>query len=448
MPIYRLNFQKRKSVYYDTDRGTFYELEGYPIVFNTDLDVPRRATIEPYGNGERIKKSRNPRKVRIVMGFDCNFKCKYCSQKITREDSAERMFGLTDSFLERFQLAIDTPPRSIEFWGGEPLVYIKTLRKIVPKLREQYPSTTFRIITNGSLITDDVVDFLLKYGIITIVSHDAQGQCYRGEDPLADPQKKAALKRLYEGLKTAPHGEDETTFSFAAVMTKNNCDPLTIGEYFRSNFDPNVSVSCSYVTAMGGISADENFLAVAFDEKSLNEMSSNVLKAIDMGVEANLPNTIKRDALDGLMKIAHQECSGQIGSRCETDSPYHLIVKLDGDVLQCQNNNAHGEFGNISDMDSVSISGTKMWNHRATCQKCPIVHFCYGACPALDGNGFVDSCSVNWAYYSAMFTWVISTIFEDRLISIEGEVLRPVRELVETKHGKTKLLKKILMPSY
>lgn len=121
-------------------------------------------------------------------------------------------------------------------------------------------------------------------------------------------------------------------------------------------------------------------------------------------------------------------------------------MKLDGNVLQCQNTNAHGEYGNIAHMDKVGVDGFYMWNHRPTCRKCPIVHLCYGACPALKGNGFVDSCNVNWAYYSALFKFAVSRIFRDELVSIEGDILRPQRELVETKHGKAVSLKKVEMP--
>lgn len=447
MPTYRLNFRSGKQLHYSTERGVFFTEEMTPITFDlSGIDELHDWKHEPYAPGAIIKKSRKPRKVRIVMGFDCNFKCKYCSQKVTRESSAERMFKLADSFLEKFFAAIDEPPRSIEFWGGEPFVYFKTLQKIVPQLRKAYPKTTFRIITNGSMINRQIADFILKNQIVLVVSHDAKGQANRGEDPLADPEKKALLLELYHGLQHAPHGENEASFGFACVMTKNNCDPLEIGKFFRDNFHPKVSVSCSYVTAMGGIAADKEFLSVAFDKDSLVKMSRNVLRALDQIDSGNGANTLLRDARNAITKLLRCETVAQIGSRCETDSPEHLIVKLDGNVLQCQNTNAHGEYGNIAHMDKVGVDGFYMWNHRPTCRKCPIVHLCYGACPALKGNGFVDSCNVNWAYYSALFKFAVSRIFRDELVSIEGDILRPQRELVETKHGKAVSLKKVEMP--
>lgn len=436
MPIYRLNFKSGGAIKYETESGKFYLDDMSPIHFDIGegVDELRSFKHEPYEKGALIHKSRTPRKVRIVMGFECNYKCKYCSQQLTRDSHPESVLKKADSFLEVFLKTIKNP-RSIEFWGGEPLVYWKTLQKIVPPLREAYPTTTFRIITNGSLVTREIVDFLIKYKFVVSVSHDADGQHIRGEDPLKDPKKKALLIDLYEGLKDSPHSKDETTFGFAAVMTKENCDPKAIGAYFRKNFHPKVSVSVSYCTAMGGVGGNDNFLSVAFDKESLKSMGQNVYRAL-VELDDLAANTIIRDARDTITKLVRNETSEQIGSRCETDSSNHLIVKLNGDVLQCQNTDAHGEYGNIRDYDNIAVSGFKQWDHRPTCPKCPLVHLCFGACPAIKGNDFVDSCNVNWEYYMALFKFAVLQIFGDELVSIEGEIYRPERELIETSHGK------------
>ena len=448
MPIFRLNFKNGASLGYSTDTSKFYTPDGHEINFHLDgVDALKRSSFTSYEKGAVIKKSRTPHKIRIALGNGCNFNCKYCSQKKIREAVDAAALKYVDSFLDMLRNAIDAPPKAIEFWGGEPLVYIKVLERLVPTLREWYPTTTFRMITNGSLLNRKTVDFLVKYGFVVAVSHDAMGQAIRGEDPLADPEKKALMLELFEKLKDSPHGANESTFGFATTLTKDNCDPLAVGEYLRKNFHPDVPVATGYVTAMGGISEDPDFLSVAFDEEALEQFSNNTLHALYNFVAPNAIGTIANDARDAITKLVHCDATTQIGSRCEADSAGQLIVKLNGDVLQCQNGSANGEYGNIRDMDTAIVKDTFMWKHREACLHCPFAQLCYGACPTLTGNGFVDSCRVSRAYYSAIFTFAVSQIFGDKLINIKGDIAVPVRELVETKKGKTKYVTQLDMPT-
>lgn len=107
-----------------------------------------------------------------MLGTACNWKCRYCLQ--IKEAGFNQK--LEDSFCENLQdfiiknnLKIDR----IDFWGGEPCLFFKQIKKIkeIPSLKD-IPS---RFVTNGSLLTKEIIDFLNNYNFLVNLSyHEGQ----------------------------------------------------------------------------------------------------------------------------------------------------------------------------------------------------------------------------------------------------------------------------------
>lgn len=155
------------------------------------------------------------RVLKISLGLLCNYACTYCSQRFVHhadqtnpEDVGAFLNSLTDALIE--------PPERIEFWGGEPLVYWKTLKPLAERLRAMYPKAQFSMITNGSLLDADKNAWIDRLGFSVGLSHDGPGYHARGADPLDDPQKGAAIFDLYARLK--PEGR----ISINAMIHANN----------------------------------------------------------------------------------------------------------------------------------------------------------------------------------------------------------------------------------
>lgn len=124
--------------------------------------------------------------VYIVVTENCNFNCKYCFiSKIVQKDIpyktmsydvARKSVELLQRTYERQQTNYD---KTITFYGGEPLLNIDTIRFFMEeieriKMSDKYwpQDVKFAIITNGSLITDEVLDTLKKYDIALSISFD------------------------------------------------------------------------------------------------------------------------------------------------------------------------------------------------------------------------------------------------------------------------------------
>lgn len=93
--------------------------------------------------------------VSIYVGPSCNFNCSYCDRAYVKNvgvDAAVCDPALVDFVVDVYEKAESKP--MISFHGGETLVYIKTVKKIVEAVLERIPDfqSVFYIQTNGSLI--------------------------------------------------------------------------------------------------------------------------------------------------------------------------------------------------------------------------------------------------------------------------------------------------------
>jgi uncharacterized protein len=116
---------------------------------------------------------------------NCNLKCKYCifsdSYTYTRSPTKKTMsFETSRKAVDYFfslneSLARRNPGKfiAINFYGGEPLLGFSTLKKIVPYIRQNSPLRFLLLMTtNGLLLNDEIVDFIVENDIHVAVSLD------------------------------------------------------------------------------------------------------------------------------------------------------------------------------------------------------------------------------------------------------------------------------------
>ena len=105
----------------------------------------------------------------LVLTNLCNLNCSFCFQ--------DKKYNPGSLSLEKWRAVIDQIPENshITLTGGEPLLF-----KDFSKLVESIPETiTFNLITNGLLLDDEVVDFLLSrknFRVLSISIDDVGNQ--------------------------------------------------------------------------------------------------------------------------------------------------------------------------------------------------------------------------------------------------------------------------------
>ncbi len=127
----------------------------------------------------------------------CNLACRYCyasgqERAVMSWEVAQRAIALAAASGERFVLQLS---------GGEPLLAFPLLQKIAARVREQQIPARVQLQTNGTLITDEVADFLRTAHFAIGVSLDGRPSENDAQRQLPDGRGAAAaavagIKRL------------------------------------------------------------------------------------------------------------------------------------------------------------------------------------------------------------------------------------------------------------
>jgi uncharacterized protein len=393
------NSTDKKIFFYDNIKNILKESNGDIFQLPPEKQkTPNKKPVVAFDKNTPLKKFKKVRVVKIQMGLSCNYSCDYCSQKFV-ERPKETSKKDIDNFMELFnnlEFSEETGLK-VEFWGGEPFVYWKTMKPLAEAIREKFADwkkqPQFSVITNGSLLTEDVCAWLYAMGFSVSISHDGPGQFVRGPDPFDDPEIKQSILDLYSVLK--PSGK----ISFNAMLNSKNLSRKAIHDWFI-DFTGDQSVSLGEGGFVDAYDEDglENSLNTfrqkfEFRQQAFGEIYGNkgyigffgVLKKIDNFISAVLNH---RDAM-------------YLGQKCGMDEEDTISFDLRGNVITCQNVSAletskNGEphlGGNISDLDSVEIKSATHWLNRKECSGCPVLHICQGACMFLDGKYWETSCN-------------------------------------------------------
>lgn len=351
-----------------------------------------------------VGKNRRVSRLKIQLGTACNYHCKYCMQASYRtqvkQATPEQVQAFVDNLKE--QGITFTQNGGIQLWGGEPLVYIKTLRILIPLLRKAYGNAIMMsVVTNGSLLTREIVDFFIQYRVQVVISHDAQGFSLRDDkDPLFDAEKKSVWLYLLEKSREA-HIE----MSFNVVLTPANADLFAIREFFDKNFARNVRFSIE-----GIVTAESDAVNTHFTAEKARMLDNSIFKAIVQDWE-NWPQLM--EYVESLLaRIVHRSPANTIHGKCEAPSHSVLITDLFGRIISCQNRDASRyTIGSLNDLKNVRNNHLTHWSQRAYCKNCPFLSSCKGSCPHMTDEELKTTCKNEALLHQAIFsaTWFCLT---------------------------------------
>jgi uncharacterized protein len=409
----------------DVSRESFTEIKRKKL-------LDRREEIVPFSKDIPLKKSKTPKLLKIQLGLSCNYSCEYCSQRfVDRPEETNKKD--VDGFMKKisnfdFQ---ENQDLKIEFWGGEPMVYWKTVVPLVEALNEKFKDwkkkPVYSMITNGSLFTPEKCQWLYDQGFSVSMSHDGPGQYVRGPDPLDDPKQRKIILDFYQKMK--PEGR----FSFNAMLNAKNISRKEIHNFFiELTGDPDVPLG------EGGVvdSYDDGGLELSFSTKKEHfEFRKRAFSDIHdndgyvgFGIVVNKVN----DFVKGM--LTHSDAKF-IGQKCGMDDEGAIAVDLRGNVLTCQNVSAvetsmNGEShkaGNLDDIESVRIRTATHWRNRPHCSECPVVQLCQGSCMFLQGENWHASCANAYSDNIVFFALAFKMITDYMPVYIDADFLPPER---------------------
>ena len=304
----------------------------------------------------------------IAPGTACNYKCRYCFEK-----DAE-ILKMSDSDVERLsdfirQTALHTDNLktvSIKWFGGEPLLYYPQIISLSENINDfcDKNGLTFqtRFISNGSLLTEEIIDTISKYNVvsfqITLDGLEKESCFYKGSAPqdyrhVIDILKSSCTKiRFNIRLNIGPE-------NFASVLS------LVKNLYEDPLLRDNISLYISPIESAEVPSFDEAGYTKAFLE--FYEFLYDL----------------------GWYRVIREAIPGQNKSPCYTLHEQQYLIDPKNRIVSCENQIGKdaGVMGEIS--DSFEYVAQKKNSLRSrfentipeTCKSCSFFPVCFTGCP-------------------------------------------------------------------
>jgi uncharacterized protein len=157
-----------------------------------------------------VKQDTSELNVTILTTLQCNFACGYCFQGDHGDYNkfAEKMSldtaGRTAAWMEREMDRVHPEFFALTFFGGEPLLNLPAMYLIAERMsnatRERGVRMGINIITNGLLLTPDVVDRMIPFGLNAVkITLDGDRDAHNRLRPLRGGQP--TFDRIIENMR-------------------------------------------------------------------------------------------------------------------------------------------------------------------------------------------------------------------------------------------------------
>lgn len=326
----------------------------------------------------------------------CNLRCSYCYLPHVREDmSAETGPAAIDAIF-RSAVANNFKQVKIKYAGGEPLLrypLILELHQYAKALADSHNLILEEVVlSNGTLLTKEMVDSLKALNINLMISMDGLGHYHDRHRPYAGG--RGSFSDVVEAVDVA----------------------------LESGLTPNISVTVSSRTAeglpeiMGWILERElpfslnfyreNELSASHEDMKLDEekIIKGMLAAFKV-IEGNLP---RRSFLGGIIDRANLSASHT--HTCGVGQNY-LVFDQNGQVAKCQMH-IRKPITDLHVADPLAViraDRTGIQNlsveEKEGCKTCEWKHWCTGGCPLAThrATGRYDVKSPNCNIYKALY---------------------------------------------
>lgn len=309
--------------------------------------------------------------VYLMLGDKCNFSCRYCLQRekfteplptfldrrvvdyINSLDIAKTFNRRTNSYNERINLL---------FYGGEPLLYFNSIKYIVPMLnRDKF---TLGIISNGSLLTDEMVDFFNRNDIHFALSNDGNNsKDLRGENVLENPEVFERFMCLQKK-------------SISCVLSAVNYDLRDIWSYFEKKFPEHIHLNYDWIMDTGHLPKD----LCQFDFKDFQEYLTCLNKELKRKFEHGDMTLLEANFLLQMMTSieSHDRLLGE--KHCSTVERM-LNIDTEGNIYLCHN--SCQVLGTIEDNYAEIVERYSLHDKYAKsfeCMNCMANPICRGGC--------------------------------------------------------------------
>lgn len=390
---------------YDTLDNEIISSKFGPINPNIQNIFPN---LPDYNFGDKVIKPIDDIKyLEINFGFKCNLDCEYCPQLNLRDKFYSSSPKDVDPFIERLKKS-NLKPKYIRFWGGEPLVYWKTMKILVPKVREIFPEAYFSLSTNGYLLDKEKIDFLTHYNFSILLSDDG---CPESEEDFrksffGDPNKRKTVEYALERFKDK--------LAFQCTINPNS---------------PNIQKKVDYFNKQFPQFKDYKILSLPFKFNGYNLLhrdkfvfTDEILKETAVGTYSGFTKSLDKMHLMTSKfsifeeRIIRRENVQSVKYYC--NNPYYgLVTDLQGNIFNCHFR--YQKTGTLENINEIPATNMKTWKYRKPCPTCPFIQLCGGGCTTQSDEEHELSCiNSRYPYNFGVFKAVFKKLFNVEVIEI------------------------------
>jgi radical SAM protein with 4Fe4S-binding SPASM domain len=324
---------------------------------------------------QRIKDITGFVNLSILLNNKCNFQCNYCYSAEGRSNTQldeKKLHGTIDYFIDKQR--INVPKLSITFLGGgEPMLSWELIYSAVLHAEKRAScegfGLRFKIVTNGSVLSDEMIDFMLKHRIEIVVSYEIL------EDIQNLQRKHFALVR--DNIRKL--SECGAMISVNSVITPDNVNrQVEMVEVAAETF-PRID----YLSFEPCKELNDKATHI-IDEKFYRDFTTGFLQAHQTAKEKNIE--LSCSLLRNVDCVVERFCAGEFG------------ICADGSITICPCISApnmpdyqHYIYGNIDEQGTVRIDNVRLENllsedvhSYSKCRHCFAKWNCGGDCIHLN----------------------------------------------------------------
>lgn len=332
--------------------------------------------------------NRNINTIFIMLGNECNLNCKYCLQHplVEHPISHEINPDIYDFIEEVSNEISDGNKLRLQFFGGEPLLFWDNIKKIVAETQKRNLPVEYSVMTNGKLITQEMVEFFNQYDFWVCVSWDGFNVLQtRGFDAFAPGSEQRELI-----LKINQLGVSAVLSAYAYPI--DICDAFQMIEnaYYPIH-KHHLYMNVDEIMDTGGIPQDLthfDYDRLVAEISALTDEYLEERKTGDVPNDKYARNVYIHEKYNRLRWFYMNEYNnGEYkGITCCCGNGYTTYnLGLDGSLYPCHNTSIKA--GSIYDsymnyMNNI-ISGDTTKERRDICKECPAVAYCCGGCKLI-----------------------------------------------------------------
>lgn len=309
-----------------------------------------------------VQSTENVKALYLMLGSACNMSCRHCTQTPIKCNVAYPATELSKDVLD-FIIKWDKEGGGrLYFWGGEPLLYWGTIQKLIEEFEKFGVSNiSYRIFTNGLLLTKNIVKYCNAHNIWVIMSYDAP-------NPLA-ARNAMPLERNIEAFLLA----EKRTVN--GVFNALNCDMVAAFKYLESKF-PNTEVTLGFINVLWDIPKDLYAFEKGEVRKAVKDLFNYYKESRDVNVRRWFITKLKRGKYfskeDFIMSPFPPCAPGRIS----------LSIDFAGNIIRCHNDNK--VIANIKDSYANILKAHELeWVELLPikCTSCECLSLCRSICP-------------------------------------------------------------------